>query len=352
MAAAVPCVTKAGIEELVQCCMCLEVPPLPWRGCVNGHLLCNSCRQGLDPAQCPQCRAALTTLVPMHLAEQLARECGLVLSIGCAHPGCRGRFMSERERDVHVRTCPAGPIPCAFGRGGGYHKGPSILHGWDAWCKHAEKDHGFQMVAAAQPHGETQRVLFDILLPTKRGVPVHHFCRIPNMAAGIIVESNFRMNESPLHCGSNVLTEQMGDRVNIQFRSTALILYARLVSPVSATTATVTLRVEEPCLLYTGRLVPWPLTLDRPDFLVPHNAQTLAEGVGMRELHTGTYLALRHDVEVMVCLVEVDVSGVSAVPAVPAVPAATASKRPRADDGEGDAQEHEREKRARVEAED
>jgi len=88
----------------LQCGVCLEIPPLPWRSCRYGHPICAACYDQLPDPRCPTCHVDMTVRMRQLLAEQLVEHLGLPVRARCPHPGC-AEHLTFAALDAHRRQC-------------------------------------------------------------------------------------------------------------------------------------------------------------------------------------------------------------------------------------------------------
>ncbi len=95
-----------------QCCVCYDVPSLPWQVCSGGgHLLCEPCRNMLPkPRRCPMCRAPVDKLVPLRFMDALVAP----LRVPCGNAGCSANAVVITELAAHRAACPHRTAKCAL----------------------------------------------------------------------------------------------------------------------------------------------------------------------------------------------------------------------------------------------
>jgi hypothetical protein len=113
------------MEEILQCSVCLTVPPPPWWACKNGHGICLSCFNKLENLaasdsdsdseseghrRCPVCRCVFVDDEPVAqgLAAQLVEKYHPEFCVSCPNEGC--------AQPVPLGTLAAHKSACAFRR--------------------------------------------------------------------------------------------------------------------------------------------------------------------------------------------------------------------------------------------
>ena len=143
---------QARMREIVQCVVCLRVPPrylVPREEkifqCQNGHIICNDCSSKIG-AQCPSCRTAINKLTGDKKIRNLAVE-QIIESLdcyNCQNLDCEfsGNFC---EMALHKKKCEYRLVQCPDG---GYysHYGGCL---WNYDCPrdipfHSLLDHWFK----------------------------------------------------------------------------------------------------------------------------------------------------------------------------------------------------------------
>ncbi len=100
------------IFEDLKCPVCFNVCVPPIHNCINGHIICNTCRQKGNVISCPTCRESLAgarNMFAENFVLNYAQQCRYA-SQGCEHLRLKGCNMKP-----HEEKCMFRPIKCIVG---------------------------------------------------------------------------------------------------------------------------------------------------------------------------------------------------------------------------------------------
>jgi hypothetical protein len=105
--------TKAPDLSFLNCTICFELRPPPWRACINSHMLCDTCRSKLAKPNCPTCDVRIdgACLVRQHKTEEVVRVLKVNLVYPCRNEGC-SISLPEDMLAAHASVCPFRQYVC------------------------------------------------------------------------------------------------------------------------------------------------------------------------------------------------------------------------------------------------
>uniref|UniRef100_G3MSE8 E3 ubiquitin-protein ligase n=1 Tax=Amblyomma maculatum TaxID=34609 RepID=G3MSE8_AMBMU len=137
--------------SLLNCPVCSELVRPPIHQCPNGHLLCASCRAGLD--RCLTCREPMGNIRNLKL-EKLAEK----VPMRCKYKdsGCRLK-LTFADLSWHEDACEFRPVPCPyFGSTCGWRGPPChILQHLESSHEHVSTCRGERMLFRARSGGSS-----------------------------------------------------------------------------------------------------------------------------------------------------------------------------------------------------
>ena len=117
------------MEEILQCVVCLTVPPPPWFTCLNGHALCDPCYAKIDTVEnpddsddeitlCPICRVKLDySRQDQALAAALVEQFHPEFCVTCPNEGC-DQQVPIGAMEAHKSVCDCRRVLCPLKRMG------------------------------------------------------------------------------------------------------------------------------------------------------------------------------------------------------------------------------------------
>ncbi|CAL8110520.1 unnamed protein product [Orchesella dallaii] len=99
-----------SLLSITECPVCFDVS-LPIYQCINGHIICNSCLQGLDQKICPTCRVSLVEPTRNLALEKVLKNYNVRLPCKYSLNGCMERRGCV-EKEAHQLVCPFKTYTC------------------------------------------------------------------------------------------------------------------------------------------------------------------------------------------------------------------------------------------------
>ncbi|ODN02443.1 E3 ubiquitin-protein ligase SIAH2 [Orchesella cincta] len=99
-----------SVVSITECPVCFDVS-LPIYQCINGHIICNSCLQGLTEKNCPSCRVSLAKPTRNLALEKVLKSYKVMLPCKYSSNGCTVKRVCE-EKEAHQLICPFKTYAC------------------------------------------------------------------------------------------------------------------------------------------------------------------------------------------------------------------------------------------------